>query len=291
MSPFVCFILAALSLLLSSGCESASSQSHLGSLLRVDGAQRIVGMPPQSETGPLVQGVTLLQSSIWPGQLDKPLGGVLAKGSSAVSVFLEEDNAHYTVLAQAADVAAPDLPTFSALLSFSPWLSLGPKRLHIQAVGEQGEYGPPTVISLLSIDEPAVDAALLFRLRWQRAADLDLHVEQPNGQYIFARRKVDRMTAASLSRAGYLDVDSNAHCVIDGRQTEQVIYKQTPQPGRYRVRVDTFSLCGQVSAYWDVQVLQAGKLIGQATGQSLPSDTRGEHGAQSGVIALEVVIP
>lgn len=289
MNPFICFILIPLSLC--TGCESASSLSHLGSLLRIDGAQRIVGTPPQSETGPQVQGFTLLQSSIWPGQTDKPISGTLAQDASAVSLFLESDNAHYVLVAKAADVAAPQLPTFATLLSFSPWLPLGPQRLLLQAVRGNGEYGPPSVISLQSIDETPVDAALVIRLNWQRAADLDLHVEQPNGQFIFARRKVNPSSGAALGRDGYLDVDSNSQCVIDGKQVEQVIYKQTPQPGRYRIRVDTFSLCEQATAFWQVQVLQAGQQLAEAQGQSLASDTRSDHGAQSGTLALDVVIP
>jgi hypothetical protein len=288
MSPFICFILGVL--LLVEGCDSASSQSHLGSLLRIAGAQRVLGSPPQPATGPQVQGVTLLQSQIWPGQQDKPIGGTLSAGSSAVSLFLLGDSAHYILVANAADVTAPDLPTFAALLSFSPLLPYGPNPLHIQAVSVQGEYGPPSVHTLLSIAEPSVDAALVIRLRWQRAADLDLHVEQPNGQHIFSRRKVDR-SSVPVSTSGYLDLDSNALCVIDGKQMEQVIYRQTPQSGQYRIRIDTFSLCGQAAAYWLLDVLQDGKLLAQASGQSLPSDTRGEHGAQSGVVALDLVIP
>lgn len=289
MNPFICFILILLSL--GMGCDAASSLSHLGSLLRIDGAQRIVGVPPQAETGPRVQGFTLLQSSIWPGQKDKPISGTLTQDASAVSLFLESDNAHYVVVAKAADVTAPELPTFATLLSFSPWLPLGPQRLLLQAVHRDGKYGPPSVISLQSMDETPVDAALVIRLRWQRAADLDLHVEQPNGQFIFARRKVNGASSAPLGRDGYLDVDSNAQCVIDGKQVEQVIYKQTPQAGRYRIRVDTFSLCEQATAFWQVQVLQAGQQLAEAKGQSLASDTRSDHGAQSGTLALDVVIP
>lgn len=288
MSPFICFILGIV--LLVAGCDSASSLRHLGSLLRIEGAQRVPGPPPQSATGPAVQGVTLLQSQIWPGQVDKPMGGTLAQGSSAVSVFLVGDNAHYILVAKAPDVSAPELPTFAALLSFSPLLPHGPMTLHIQATNVQGDYGLPSEHSLLSIDEPFVSGALVIRLRWQRAADLDLHVEQPNGQHIYSRSKVDR-GSVPMSTAGSLDLDSNAQCVIDGKQTEQVIYQQAPQPGRYRIRIDTFSLCGQATAYWMVDVLQEGKLLAQSAGQSLPSDTRGDHGAQSGVLALDIVIP
>ena len=59
----------------------------------------------------------------------------------------------------------------------------------------------------------------------------------------------------SAGSIGYLDQDSNSQCVLDGQQREHVIYPMAPMPGRYRIQVDTFSLCAEVTAYWQVAVL------------------------------------
>jgi hypothetical protein len=280
----------------SSACEVASSQSAVTAWLRVAGAQRVEGPPPVESSatpGPQVTTVALLGARIWPGQLDKPLAGSLEQGATAVSLFLVGDRAHYVLPAGAPDVTAPTQPTFLAHLSFSPSLVLGPHELWLQATNSLGQYGPPSIQKLLSDEEPPAQGALVVVLRWQRAADLDLHVEQPDGQEIWTRRKSGNTTEAPGrppmgSGSGFLDVDSNALCVIDGRQREQVIYPRAAALGRYRIRVDTFSLCGQASAYWQASALVDGVQVASAMGQSLPTDTRGEHGLGAGTLALEV---
>lgn len=105
-----CGLTVTLGLLLLLGtvsCDSASSESHLPSLLRVENAQLVLGTPPLDESGPSVQGVTLLQATVWPGQNRKPLSGTLAKSSTAVSLFLVGDRGHYIVPAGAPDLTAP----------------------------------------------------------------------------------------------------------------------------------------------------------------------------------------
>ncbi len=286
---FLCSLLVA-------SCESASSRSSVSALLRVPFGQRVEGTPPlssQEQAGPSVASVTLLGARVWPGQQDKPLSGTLAQGSTGVSLFLDGDVAHYILPAGPDDVSAKGLPTFSALLSFAPQLSAGDKTLLVQATDQSGRYGPPSHVRLFAEEYPLPQGAVVVALRWRRGADLDLHVTQPDGQEIWSRRK-----SGSVSRSpglpsgtgpvGYLDQDSNSLCVRDGQQREHVVYPQRPAPGLYRVLVDTFSLCGEAIAYWDVEARVDGEVIARASGQSLPSDTRGMHGQGSGTVALEL---
>ena len=79
--------------------------------------------------------------------------------------------------------------------------------------------------------------------------------------------------------------------MIDGRQQENVIYRKLAALGRYQIRVDTFSLCGQSTAYWQVVVWSLGHKVAIASGQSLPAMTRGEHGQGAGTLALDLEIP
>lgn len=290
--------LLALGLVAQGACEVASPLSSVTSLMRVDGAQLVPGAPPAGGDGPGVRGVILQQAYVWPGQIHKPIGGALDAGATAVSLYLEGDRSHYLLPAGPPDVTAPEQPTFAAQLSFSPELLLGALRLYIQATDAAGHYGPVRTQALQVMDEPAPQGALVFTLRWQRAADLDLHVEEPGGAEIWARRKGAPPSSsppteppAEPQGAGYLDVDSNAQCVLDGRQRESVIYPLGAAAGRYRVRVDTFSLCGQAAAYWRLEARAHGRLLAAAQGQSLLTSTRGPHGQGAGVLALEVEIP
>lgn len=275
------------------GCDAASSASSATALLRVDSAQLVDGPPPEDVAGPRVGGVTLLETRIWPGQVGKEVSGALQEGATAAALSLVGDHVHYIVVAKPPDVTAPQQPTFAAQLAFAPWLPLGPQPLSVQAVAADGRYGPALrqeleAVAALDAGPPAT-APLVIVLRWDRPIDLDLHVEEPDGQIVWSRRK----SGASGAGIGVLELDSNAACVIDGWQREQVVYQRPPPPGRYRVRVDTFSLCGQATAYWSVEAYRSGAAqpIARASGQSLATDTRGSHGAQAGVQALELSFP
>jgi len=90
---------------------------------------------------------------------------------------------------------------------------------------------------------------------------------------------------------GLLDFDSNANCVIDGRRQENVIWRDPPAAGRYLVRVDTFSMCGQPAARWTVEATRDGAVVSRATGVGTDADTRFSHQAGAGVLALEIDVP
>jgi hypothetical protein len=85
-----------------------------------------------------------------------------------------------------------------------------------------------------------------------------------------------------------LDLDSNGGCVPDGRRAENVIWREPPPPGHYIVRVDTFSLCGQPSAFWRLAVYRRGTRIATASGTSTEGDERFTHDRGDGLLALEL---
>lgn len=287
----------ALGALLFVGC--GGSQTGLPALLRVVGAQFVPGEPAATPDGPAVVGLNLLQSAVYPGELAKPFAGTLSEGSTAAALFLDGDLGHWTVVAGPPDVTAPKLPTFAASLDFSPELPLGERRLFVYAADSDDRTGPATVqnLSVLPRDQPMGE--LVVSLRWERDADLDLHVEDPDGVEIWARQKTGYTAPppgtppdpGAMARAGRLDFDSNAACVIDGRRRENISWTVPPPSGRYRVRVDTFSLCREAVAYWTVEVRFQGQLVGQASGQSGPESTRGTHGQGAGVLAFEFGLP
>src|SRR5690606_18527793 len=85
---------------------------------------------------------------------------------------------------------------------------------------------------------------------------------------------------------GILDFDSNAGCVIDGRQNENIVWSEPPPSGRYTVRVGTFSLCGAEAARFTVAVTLRGRRIAAASGASQGPATRFRD-ARAGLHVLE----
>jgi hypothetical protein len=194
-------------------------------------------------------------------------------------------------------VQVPDFLTFDASLSFSPEVPFGDAQLRVAATNSAG-FGETAALALTADPPVAPDGVLYFVLSWDTESDLDLHVVDPDGVEIWARNISSVSTAPgsapdpnALATAGVLDVDSNASCVIDGRREEIVSWRKGPPPGRYQVRVDTFSLCGTPGARWQVEARLRGERIAIAQGTSSELDTRSSHDRGAGVLALDLVVP
>lgn len=90
-------------------------------------------------------------------------------------------------------------------------------------------------------------------LTWDNAADMDLHVYEPNGTHIWYANR------GPTSTGGQLDVDSNAGCGGADLRTENVFWpaEQSPE-GEFTVVVDVWSACGLPPANWRLVVQIAG---------------------------------
>jgi hypothetical protein len=228
-----------------------------------------------------------------------------------VLIGLDDDNGYWIVPAPITDVQTPGGFQFSTRMAFSPATPTGTHNLVLRGVDRNG-IGPAQKFVLTVA--PAVPAgSLVFTLVWDTNADLDLHVVVPNpypkpdgspGDPIEIWSKaavgvprgqgIPRPTADQIAAAGYLDRDSNAGCVIDGARQEDVIFPATATPpsGEYIVRVDAFSMCGQSAAQWEVMVNDAnGAVVNPATWEATDADTRGDHIAGSGRLALDFNYP
>jgi hypothetical protein len=293
-----CLAAAGSSAALLGGCSGgASDDPALGALLRIDGAQFVHGaVPVASPGGPSVASVDLQTTSIWPGETGKALSGALGATATASAIALSGDRGYWIVPAGVPDFSAPALPTFQATASFSAALTAGPYTFQVQAVDASGHFGPPTTQTLTALDGPpsapapaASSAALVVTLTWDTEADLDLHVDDPEGNEIYHGAPLT--FGADGGIAGELDVDSNANCLIDGRRQEDVTWSSSPPSGAYRVLVDTPSLCGQSIAHWTVRATLHGAPLGSATGVSLDSDTWGPHDRGAGLLTLQFHVP
>jgi hypothetical protein len=300
-------------LLAAAGCGGASPETGITANLRLSTGQYVPGplAADTAATGPTVF-VNLGVAKVSPGVQNLPLSGNVQSGVS-VLVGLEDDVGHWIVPAPIKDALEKDSYQFSTRMSFSPELPAGTQKLIFRGVAEDGTIGPSQQY-MLTVAAPVPAGALVFSLTWDTQADLDLHVVVPNpapdpvtGEpgapiEIWSRNQVglppttfprtpEEMQAA-LKAAGRFDFDSNSGCVIDGRRQENVIFTEPPPDGEYIVRVDTFSLCGQASAQWQVTVTNAdGAVVNPATWQAIDADLRGPHGLGAGRLALRFTLP
>jgi hypothetical protein len=277
--------------------QGAAADLGADAYMRLPGAQFVRGpMPEGSPKGPAVEAIRLVDDDIWAGLSDDPIGGALAPSATAAAIGLQGDLGYWLVPAGIPDVATPDEPSFSATATFSRGIVLGSYTLVVRAVDDAGAFGPPStqilVAEPLPTDPPAT-GALVVTLTWDTESNLSLHVVDPAGAEIYWNDPSSQppFHKADAGSYGYIDYDSNANCVIDGLRREDVIWPAAPPPGKYTVRVDAPSLCGQPIANWSVRATLYGKRIGQASGVALDADTRGSHGSGAGVLALELTVP
>jgi hypothetical protein len=193
--------------------------------------------------------------------------------------------------------------SFSPLLGQSPLLQKNADGISLpltfRAVDASGNFGPATIDpQTVILDQPTGN--VVISLEWDAPVDLDLHVQVPanndNG-FIWVWPKAPAATPSLNSTAladGVLDRDSNANCAIDGKDQEDVIWTGAPPAGHYIVRVDAFSLCGQVSASWHATAYYpAGALspVQEASGVLTTASTRYAPTAGAGVTAFEFDYP
>jgi hypothetical protein len=267
-------------------CDGVPANSGLGAEVIVSGGQFMAGPMPGVSGGPRVVALDLGSNLVHSGEIEAPLSGALGPTATAAAVGIQGDRGYWIVPAGLPSVVAPSFPTFDVLLSFSASLAPGSYTLAVQAVDADDHAGPPFTETLTASAPKGPSGAMVVTLRWDSEADLDLHVEDPLGHVIW------RGDITPAGSGATLDFDSNAGCVIDGRREENVIWADPPAPGRYRVLVDTFSLCAETFANWTVQATLQGRTVGRAEGESLVTDAEVSHDSGgAGVLALEIDVP
>jgi hypothetical protein len=302
-------LVAALS---ASACgEQVFPNNGLNALIQVNGGQFFPGRPPTGvDGGVAMAGLILNDPAFFPGQINFFFGGQTAQGGYAVSLYFDGDTGYWTVPASSPDAMVPGQVDFATSLTFSrsigqiPYGDGGPAVV-VQAIDADGGFGPPAIEPLTLLSNTPV-GPLVISLAWDTEADLDLHVVFPDGGVeIWRNHRSDyvggeiKPTPPNLNnyiraRHAYLDFDSNAQCVIDGRRVENVVWGPDAGivPGTYTVRVDTFSMCNQAYAGWQVGAFVDGGQIAGAAGESSKNDEAYfQHGAGAGVTAFTFTVP
>jgi uncharacterized protein YfaP (DUF2135 family) len=88
---------------------------------------------------------------------------------------------------------------------------------------------------------------------WDSPTDVDLRVTDPSGEQVY----FGNLQAES---GGFLDLDSNPACNIDGINNENIVWPTGEAPsGSYKVSLDYWSDCGEAETNWVVTVQSQGQ--------------------------------
>ncbi len=288
----------ALALLVLASCGGSSTDPGLEAWLRISGAEYEPGPPPRPGIGPAVMALDVSRGFVAQGDTTLHLGGTLAQDANAVALWLEGDRGFWLLPAGLPDVTVPGLPTFAVTAGLARDAPLGPRALQALALSRDGSAGPKSAATIEIAPRSHPTGELVVSLSWDTNADLDLHVVDANGVEIWARNPNSWQAVPGAppdprawEHGGILDVDSNAQCVVDGRDQENVVWVSSPPGGHYVVRVDTFSLCDQSAARWTAEARLRGQPVAQARGVVTPASTRPPHDLGAGVLALEFDVP
>ena len=108
---------------------------------------------------------------------------------------------------------------------------------------------------------------------WDQPSDVDLHVLDPSGEEIFYHNK-------TVASGGGLDLDSNADCVIDNKNNENITWPQAKAPrGTYTVRIDYFLNCNMPATNYVVTVNVKGHPVETVSGTLTGTGDMGEFNA------------
>ena len=229
-------------------------------------AQFFAGDLPQPNGGPRVVGVDYGPNRAAPGTLAKSGYTVrVADTAYAVAVRLKGRTNGYWIarvgqieLLSAAEVSA------SLFFDVAPNVAPGRYSLEVSGVDGDGRYGERSLAPLQIVPRVPPNAPAVITLRWDTGADLDLQLRAPDGTLLSPKRPttapVGAPDAGTLSGVGRLVGDSVASCVDDGLRQEDVVFTTPPAPGTYSVFVNPFSLCGQVSAGYEVSISRSGQV-------------------------------
>jgi hypothetical protein len=242
----------------------------------VDGAEFFPG-PLPTGNGPTVQTILVPSTVFNAGFSGWKIQGDADLGAFAVGLrFADMGTGYWSVPVGPPDVQTNGAVSYGATCSFSLAIKPGKHDLQFAAMDGMGNGGPINALTL-NIQSPVPKGKDVVTLRWDSAADLDLHLIAPDGTELWSQHPNTYAGTDGVLPMGtaVLDRDSNASCVQDNLRQEDAIFKDQPIPGAYFVRVDMVSACGAPSADFVVEIRQDGAVAATFDGRLLARDADG----------------
>lgn len=269
-------LLAALAAFCLLACGQREPSGHLEPIRLVGGTFHEGALPTESSEGPAITGVEIAGTVLTVAQPGRVITGRVAGDAFAIAVRLGElGSGHWLQPVEGFDPAFPGERTFQLELDVGGGVPTGLHDLRLLAIDEEGRAGEAFEVEVCVVDDTtgaglsACDQTIepphtVISLVWDADVDLDLVVVTPSGKRVDARHPTtaDRVDGAPLTREqlsdptiGVLVRDSNAGCVLDGRNAERLEWAEAPiEGGGYAVYADLFDSCHQASATFVLSV-------------------------------------
>jgi len=160
-----------------------------------------------------------------------------------------------------------------------------PLTIYVIARESDGTWGD-LAYRTLKIKE-AGGGPLQVSILWTTDTDVDLHLEEPDGDDIYYGcgginwNPQPNQPSCKTKTGGTLDIDSNAACGIDGIDNENIFFAGTPPNGQYIIRADYWDNCDENGATDFLVTLWKNGKLETFTGTFQASDANG-GGAKSG---------
>lgn len=305
-------------------CGDAELASGVDEPLAVHGAQfvrgELPGLAPDTQANPRPTAATPGSLALRPRLAGVPFSGWASADALSIAARLGDVGDGYWVLPTGPlDPAVPGSRTWRFVADFHE-VPPGRHELLVSAFDEAGRVGSRVSTSLCigrlvpdngnACDPKKAPPELVVSLAWDRAADLDLVVVTPANDLISSRspalglaegERIDRNQPASTKPgSGYLDLDSNRGCAVDGRHVENVVFPERPSPGSYLVYVNLHDACHQAVTSYSVEhwarsvVDQAARtyeplLVSRTAGRLAAVQARAD--SHLGTFVTEIVVP
>jgi hypothetical protein len=266
----------AIVLLLLCGCTGeVDALSGLLEPLRVpDGEFVPAEEVPARSGGPGVTSIEAASGIVGIGQQGRVLVGRVDEEAYAIGLrFAELGTGWWVRPVQDLDPMFPGERDFRIAYDVGGGAPPGRHVLELAAIDADGRRGSAFELEVCVRDDRVPDnlntcdptlkpPATVVVIEWDQPVDIDLVVETPAGKRIAWKSPtsadndgapIDAMTLKDPA-LGRLTRDSNAACVIDGRNSEAVVWQEPPASGDYLIFADLFEACGQSGALFSVVV-------------------------------------
>lgn len=211
-------------------------------------------------------------STIVAGLTGMTITGDVSDDTQAVGIrFPDVGSGYWVVPAGSPDTQTPGAFSYSMTAGFGLTDPPGPHTLRLVAIGVSGNAGTQYELPVC-LDSPIPDNGhtcdpavappdAVFSLAWDANFDLDMHVVIPGGEVFDSKMRVAEPLEAGVTKIPpdqpYIDRDSLADCVPDGRRQEDLVFPKPLARGSYFLFVDPYSACGQNAVHFTFTIYES----------------------------------
>jgi hypothetical protein len=260
------------------GCSSESAPAQLGvdqpMRVRSARAQFYPGDLPHDDGGPKIVTVDSPNNRVRAGFAGQALSGNASKGASSIGIrFSDLGSGYWSIGAGDLDPITDGEIQWGVAFDVASDVPVGKHPLSIVAFDQDGHAGP-VFTQDFEITSAIPSGHVVFTLQWNSPADLDLVVFTPEGKRVDSKHATTALPSdggvdAADPTIGVLDRDSNANCLRDGYDQEDLVFAGAPPHGLYQLGAAMVNGCGATNATYRVIVTVDGKEVASQSGRFL----------------------